>query len=78
MPAQYSDENASDPDLYVRLLQERYGPLPKLLAELRSRETSIRAKPEEPPAPDPDAHKHYLELAEAIALADRPPKGTAA
>ncbi|TQK44453.1 hypothetical protein FBY35_5957 [Streptomyces sp. SLBN-118] len=63
MPATYNTEGAADPKLYARLMEERYGPLPQLLAERRS----VSKKP--PPGlstPDPEAAQHYAELAAAI------------
>ncbi|MET8326177.1 hypothetical protein [Streptomyces sp. NPDC005181] len=74
--ATYRTDGAADPELYERLMRERYGPLPKLLAEL------VRPRPEPPvrrrtkmpalsptiyePNPDPKADEHYADLAAGI------------
>lgn len=74
--ATYRTDDAADPELYERLMHERYGPLPKLLAELtRPRpEPPVRRRPKMPalsptihePNPDPKADEHYAELAAGI------------
>ncbi|MEU4094450.1 hypothetical protein [Streptomyces sp. NPDC026673] len=65
MTATYRSNHAADPELFERLMRERYGPLHKVLAE--------RSVPRPPdpvrshlmyprPAPDPDAATHVAEL----------------
>ena len=70
MTASYRSDHAADPDLYERLMRERYGPLPELMAERdHPRLPAPARRPMLPAAqatPDPDAATHYAELQEAI------------
>ena len=71
----YRTDNAADPELYERLMLERYGPLPRLMAERNRRPAPARSHFMTPvPNPDPDAARHRAELEAAIdeALIGRP------
>ncbi|MFD9792130.1 hypothetical protein ACFWXK_14390 [Streptomyces sp. NPDC059070] len=70
MSTQYSCENAADPDLYARLMEERYGPLPKLLAEGGLSASQDRSSTRRSATVDADAARHYAELADALAGKD--------
>ncbi|MFD3452762.1 hypothetical protein ACFWVC_11305 [Streptomyces sp. NPDC058691] len=80
MSATYRSDHAADPELFERLMRERYGPLPKVLADLdvppppepvRSHQMSPRT------TPDPDAATHYAELQQEIAEAASRPRPAA-
>ncbi|WP_127361515.1 hypothetical protein [Actinacidiphila soli] len=69
MTATYRSDHAADPELYERLMRERYGPLPKVMAErdVPPPPDLVRSHLMPPrPAPDPDAATHYADLQEAI------------
>lgn len=69
MTATYCSDHAADPELYERLMRERYGPLPKVMAERkRPRPPAPARSPLMTPAPrlDPDATVHYAQLQQAI------------
>ncbi|MFI1100284.1 hypothetical protein [Streptomyces melanogenes] len=70
MSTQYSSENAADPDLYARLMEERYGPLPKLLAEGGLSTSQDRSPRRWRATVEAEAARHYAELADAIAEED--------
>ncbi|GAA3371277.1 hypothetical protein GCM10020367_21300 [Streptomyces sannanensis] len=68
---QYETSSAVDPELYRQLLEERYGPLNKLLAEQRRRTPPYRPRrtgqPRQlTPTPPDEAARHYVQLADAI------------
>lgn len=77
----YRTDHADDPELFGRLMRERYGPLPKVLAELKrpgpppplaapKRRQTMTAPTTPPqahdPNPDPNADEHYAELIAGI------------
>ncbi|WP_330306186.1 MULTISPECIES: hypothetical protein [unclassified Streptomyces] len=76
MSATYRCDHAADPELFERLMRERYGPLDKVLAERnqpgppgpdparRRRHLMARSCTS---TPDPDAAEHLADLKEAIA-----------
>ncbi len=77
MTATYRSDHAADPELFERLMRERYGPLDKVMAERkrnRPRSTAPSRRPVMAPAyqsaPDPHAAEHFAQLKEAVAEAD--------
>lgn len=67
MTMSYSAPNASDPELYERLMLERYGPLQQLMAERNRRPVLARSHPmTRITNPDPEADRHRAELEAAI------------
>ncbi|WP_327744648.1 hypothetical protein OHO28_29275 [Streptomyces europaeiscabiei] len=68
MSRDYSAHEAADPELYERLMEERYGPLADLLTEKR-RKGTLPPPPGTyrymPVTPEEAAH-NYAELARAI------------
>ncbi|WP_217572445.1 hypothetical protein [Streptomyces sp. GbtcB7] len=70
MTATYRSDHAADPELYERLMRERYGPLDKVMAE-RSGPRSPARRPlmdrADRATPGPAAAAHLAELKEAIA-----------
>jgi hypothetical protein len=81
--APYRSDRAADPELFERLMRERYGPLDKVLAE---RERPHPLAPAQRPLmaptyqsrPDPDAAQHLAALKEAIARPTGGPASTGA
>ncbi|MFJ1529768.1 hypothetical protein ACIOFV_15300 [Streptomyces mirabilis] len=70
MTATYRADHAADPELYERLMRERYGPLNKVMAERSGPRAPARRSltdRADQPIPDPDAAAHLAELQEAIA-----------
>ncbi|MFF3493699.1 hypothetical protein ACFYWS_20370 [Streptomyces sp. NPDC002795] len=65
MALQYKADEAADPQLFERLMVERYGPLAKLLSERRARPRTSRNDPM-PSNPDPDAERHCADLLAAL------------
>jgi hypothetical protein len=65
----YRTDHAADPELYGRLMLERYGPLPQLMAERNRRPAPARSH-FMTATPDPDADRHRAELEAAIEEAD--------
>ncbi|MER5639391.1 hypothetical protein ABT095_20840 [Kitasatospora sp. NPDC002227] len=67
MPATYNSDDAVEPDLYVQLMNERYGSLRAVLAE-RNRPTPPRPSRKAQPAitPDPHAAEHRATLLAAL------------
>ena len=65
-PMTWEHHDAADPEAYVRLLEERYGPYETFVRELRAR-PRLRPVPWTiPPRPDPQAAEHYAQLDAAI------------
>ncbi|WP_327073275.1 hypothetical protein OG196_14635 [Kitasatospora purpeofusca] len=65
----YDCPTAADPDLYTRLMQERYGPLRAVFAEQNRPTPPLpRSRPRRHSArwPDPDATKHRDDLLRAL------------
>ncbi|MFB7323442.1 hypothetical protein [Streptomyces sp. NPDC056190] len=77
MTATYRSDHAADPELFERLMRERYGPLDKVLAETqpppprpaRNRRRQMAALQYQP-MPDPHAAEHYAVLKKEVAEAD--------
>ncbi len=67
MPATTRTAGAVDPDLYERLLEERYGPLREVFAERHRPSPAWPAPPKAAPGPDPHAARHLAELQAEIA-----------
>ncbi|MFH8772066.1 hypothetical protein [Streptomyces sp. NPDC017958] len=68
MTATYRSDHAADPELFERLMRERYGPLDKVMAERdRPYPPAPARRPQMAPAyqPDPDAAEHLAVLREA-------------
>lgn len=76
MTATYRSDHAADPELFERLMRERYGPLDKVMAERNQPRPTTpprRPRPLMAPAyqshPDPDAAEHLAALTDATAKA---------
>ncbi|MGI5139371.1 MULTISPECIES: hypothetical protein [unclassified Streptomyces] len=74
MTATYRSDHAADPELFERLMRERYGPLDKVMAERNlphppapARRPRPQMAPPYQPHTDPDAAEHFAELRDAIA-----------
>lgn len=71
MTSTYRSDHAADPELFERLMRERYGPLPKLLDERNRPRPERRARralrnPAVPPNPDPHGAEHFAQLQAGI------------
>lgn len=65
----YRTDHAADPELYGRLMRERYGSLGRVMAESR-RLPAPAESTRMPIQPDPDAARHRADLEAALDKAD--------
>ncbi|MEH0576846.1 MULTISPECIES: hypothetical protein [Streptomyces] len=75
MTTSYRSDHAADPELFERLMRERYGPLDKVMAERdRPSPTAPVRRPKMAPAHQsaPDSHtaEHVARLEDSVAQAD--------
>jgi hypothetical protein len=77
MTVTYRSDHAADPELFERLMRERYGPLDRVIAERNRthppelvRRQRLLMATAYLSHPDPDAAEHYAQRKEAVAEAD--------